>query len=235
MSGESNSRRSPRYQIVLPVSYQATPKGGHASIEGSGWTRNLSETGACLELTEPLPAGTPLNLVLLDEGGSLALEAKVVWVGYPCLPSGGSLHGVIFPQVTSDQRQALRKLIRRRGGLRLWATRIPAALPAKCRPLGASGAPVRGWTGDLSWEGCLLHLSDQLPVGTLIEVTLTMPRGDFTAKATVVWVKPPRRVVTRQLARHGVRFVEVTWTRDDLAGLIMDGIPTEVGQEPKAD
>ena len=92
MSTGSSGRRLARYQIVLPVSYDATPKGAVARREGSGWTRNLSETGACLELTEALPAGTTLRLALRDEGGAVSLEAQVIWVGHPRVPAGGTLH-----------------------------------------------------------------------------------------------------------------------------------------------
>jgi c-di-GMP-binding flagellar brake protein YcgR len=145
------------------------------------------------------------------------------------------MHGVTFLQMTADQRQALQNLIQRRGRLRSRAARIPAALPTECRPLGAAGEPVQGWTGDLSWEGCSLLLPDQFPVGTLMEVTLTTPRGDVTAKATVVWVDPVKRQMTRQLTRHGVRFAEVSWTREHALDLILDRIPTGVGQDSQAE
>jgi c-di-GMP-binding flagellar brake protein YcgR len=234
MSGGSSLRHSPRYRIVVPAQYQATSKGAPASHEGSGWTRNLSETGGCLELTEAFVPGTLLGVVLLDEGGQLALEAEVVWVGHPRLPSGGTLHGVGFRRITPDQRQALQGIIQRKRRQRSMASRIPVALPAQCRSIGASSTPVRGWTGDLSQEGCLLLLPDRLSPGTLIALTLTTPRGDFTAEATVVWVEPSARVLNRQLTKHGVQFVDASAVQHDLLDFILDGISTPVAQEPCA-
>ena len=234
MPGGSNLRRSPRYRIVVPAHYQVTSKGALVSKGGSGWTRNLSETGGCLELTEAFVPGTLLRVVLSDEGGDLALDAEVVWVGHPRLPSGGTLHGVGFPQITPDQRQALQAIIRRKRRQRSTATRVPVALPAQSRSIGASSTPVRGWTGDLSQEGCLLLLPDRLSVGTLIELTLTTPRGDFTAEATVVWVEPSARVANRQLTRHGVQFLDASAVQHDFLGSILDGISAPVAQEPCA-
>jgi hypothetical protein len=177
----------------------------------------------------------PISLVLLDEGGNVVLPAEVVWVGHPRRPSGGTMHGVTFLQLTADQREAIQSLIRNRGRLRSRAARIPAALPTECRPLGAAGEPVQGWTGDLSWEGCSVLLPDRFPVGTLMEVTLTTPRGDVSAKATVVWVDPAERAQTRQLARHGVRFAQVSWTREHALDLVLDRISTGVAQEPQVE
>ena len=232
MSGKAQLRVAPRYQIALPVSYYTEEKGSAAALEGSGCTRNLSETGGCLELSESLPSGTPLSVTLHDGAESLALEAEVIWVGHPPLPTGATLHGVAFLRLTSVHRQTLEGLIQRRGRPRSRATRLPAAVPTVCRPFGLTGEPVRGWTGDLSWEGCLLLLPDRFPVGTLIEVTLTTSRGDFTAKATVVWVDPTERVVSRQLVRHGVRFVEVSWTQDNVLDAIFNRTPVEVPHKP---
>ena len=129
MSTGSSGRRLPRYQIVLPVSYDATPKGALARREGSGWTRNLSETGACLELTDALPAGTTLRLAVQDEGGAVSLEAHVIWVGHPRVPAGGTLHGVTFGDLALHERLVLPTLCRRHAGLRVQTTRIPAAFP----------------------------------------------------------------------------------------------------------
>ena len=235
MAGGVKGHRSPRYQVALSVTYRATPRGAAPALEGSGRTRNLSDTGGCLELAEPLAPGMPVGLVFHDEAEAIALQAEVVWVGHPRRPSGGTLHGVTFLPMTADQRQALQSLIQRRGRIRSRVARIPAALPTECRLLGAADEPVRGWTGDLSWEGCSLLLPDRFPVGTLLEVALTTPRGDVSAKATVVWVEPMERLQTRNLTRHGVRFAQVSWTREHALDLILDRIPTGVAQEPQAE
>lgn len=235
MRDKSNLRHSPRYQIGLPVFCKATPKGVRAPKAGSGWTRNLCATGACLELTESLASGTSLSLVLETEEGSLALDAEVVWVAHPSLPGGHTLHGVSFPQNSPDQRQALEALLRRKGPVRSRTSRIPAALPVQCRPIGVGETDLRGWTGDLSEDGCSLLLPDRLPVGTLIALTLTTPRGDFTVEATVVWAEPTARVPTRQLRRHGARFTAPNVIRDAIMDFVLEGDLTGAGQEFQAD
>jgi hypothetical protein len=134
---------------------------------------------------------------------------------------------VNFGDLTLHQRLVLPALYRRHTGLRVHATRIPAALPATCRPLGAAGPPLRGWTGDLGREGCLLLLPEQLAVGTLIAVTLSTPQGDVTAEATVVWGEPAVQAVLRQLTRHGVRFVKSRALEDTLAAMLREGSPAD--------
>jgi hypothetical protein len=234
MLGGSTGRRSVRYQILLPVLFQATPMGALAPIEGSGWTRNLSETGACLELSEPLTLRAALRVTLLDEGGSVVLEAAVAWVGHPRLPAGGTLHGVVFGPLTLHQRLVLQTLCRRHAGLRAEAMRLPAALPVLCHPLGAVSPPLRGWTGDLGREGCLLLLPERLPVGTLLALSLTTPRGDVPAEATVVWVEPALSALLRTFTRHGVRFVAARGLQAALLPLLRGDVTVEVNEAPPA-
>jgi PilZ domain-containing protein len=225
MVNRSRLHHSPRYQIVLALAYTTTSEGAQIPEAGSGWTRNLSETGACLELPEALAPGTPLSLVLRTEGDRLTLAARVGWVAHPSLPEGRTLHGIIFPQLTPDQRQGLQALLRREGDWEARVNRIPAALSAQCRIIGAPGTPLSGWTGDLSQEGCSLLLPDRLPVGTRVEVTLVAPRGDFTAEALVVWAEALERGRPGHLTRHGVRFTNPTLLRDLLIGFLLEGMP----------
>jgi hypothetical protein len=226
MSEGSNTRRLPRYQFVLPVAYRATSKGASASKEGSGWTRNISETGACLELAESLPSGTRLALTILDESGGLSLEARTIWVSYPPVADGGTLHGVAFEELSLHQRLVLSALLHRHAGLRVQATRLPAAFPVLCHPLGPAGAPLRGWTGNLGRAGCLLLLPESLGVGTLIAVTLTTPRGDVAAEATVVWVEAGGPAGTRHLTPHGIRFIDASDIQDTFLAMTLEGNPT---------
>ena len=52
-------RHFPRYPIVVAALY--TLEGPPPESTGAGWTRNLSEGGACLELTERLEHSTSLR------------------------------------------------------------------------------------------------------------------------------------------------------------------------------
>lgn len=217
--------RTSRYLVDLPVFCRYTPKGGQATKTGSGRTRNLSETGACLELAEPLAPGTSLSLVLQSEGGSLPLLAEVVWGSPPSLPGVRIQHGVSFLQLTSDQRAALQAIFWRTRPLKARAHRIPAALPVRCRLTGTPGPPLSGWTGDLSRNGCSVLLPGRLAMGSTVEVTLAAPRGDCTAEGMIVWVEPSSgRVPAPPLTRHGVRFTDPNLLRDLIIGFVLEGV-----------
>jgi len=233
MAARSSAHHLPRYLIGLPIFCSYTPRGAQAPRVGLGWTRNLSGAGACLELLEALPPGTPLSLVLQTEGDNLAVEATVSWVGHPSLPGGHTLHGVTFPQLSSDQRQGLLALFRRQGTVRPRVHRLPVALPVECRAVGAPEPALRGWTGGLSPSGCGLLLPDRLPVGTLLDLTLTTPRGDLTATGTVVWVERAAPETAGHLTRHGLRFTDPTLLRDLIIGWVLEGVPTAPEREPR--
>ncbi len=213
-----------RYVVDLPVFCRYTPKGEPAAKTGSGRTRNLSESGACLELAEPLAPGTSLSLVLQSEGGSLPLLAEVVWGSPPSLPGVRIQHGVSFLHLTSDQRAALQGILWRTRPLKVRAHRIPAALPVRCRLIGTPGPPLTGWTGDLSRNGCSVLLPGRLAMGSTVEVTLSAPRGDCTAEGTVVWVEPSDRVPAPPLTRHGVRFTDPNLLRDLIIGFVLEEV-----------
>jgi len=231
MAARSSPQHLRRYLIGLPIFCTYTPKGAQTPGVGSGWTRDLSEAGACLELREALPPGTPLRLVLQADGGNLPVEATVIWVGHPSLPGGHTLHGVTFANRTSDQRQALQALLRRTGSLQARAHRLPAALPVHCHSAGAPEPALRGWTGNLSPGGCALALPDRLPVGTLLDLTLTTPRGDVPATGTVVWVERAAPETAGHLPRHGVRFTDPTVLRDLILGFVLEGVPAGAERE----
>ncbi len=222
MPDGSISDRPSRYLIDLPVFCRYTPKGTQGAKAGSGWTRNLSEMGACLELAEPLPPGTPLSLVLQIAGDSLPLVAEVVWGSPPSLPGVRILHGVAFPHLTADQQQALQAFLRRARPLKSRAHRIPTALPVQCRPSGTLGAPLSGWTGEISRNGCSVLLQGHLAMGSTVEITLTTPRGDITSKGTIVWLEPSGRFPATHLTRHGVRFIDPNLLRDLIIGFVLE-------------
>ena len=213
------SHSTARYSLGLTIFYK--PKGIPAAKAGSGRTVSLSEGGACLELGEPLPTATPLNLILPTDAGSLTVEAEVVWLNKPSLANGRFLHGVTFSQVSPDQRQALKGLIHRRGQGRQPAARVPLTLPARCRPTEPAGTVLIGWTWDVSREGLSLLLPERLPVSAAVEITLATQRGDISAEARVVWVESGDRILPGKLIRHGMLYVAASWVRDLVLGLAL--------------
>ena len=104
----SAQRRSPRHDIVLPLLHRATPA---ALRVGVGWTRNLSEGGACLELTVRLPPQAPLWVHLQTDRGTIEAKAQVAWTGAPDSARGSVLHGVAFTQMSPAQRRVLRDML----------------------------------------------------------------------------------------------------------------------------
>ncbi|MBI4841144.1 MAG: PilZ domain-containing protein [candidate division NC10 bacterium] len=121
MPKSSAQRRHPRHPLVLSILYKS--KDPAPAKVGVGWTRDVSDGGACLELAEPLQPGTPLSVILQTDQGSLGVEGKVVWVGGPVAGGGGVLHGVAFLDATPE---------------------------LLCRPKGDAGPPLQGETGDVS-------------------------------------------------------------------------------------
>jgi PilZ domain-containing protein len=106
-------RHFPRSQIRLPVLYRRTAPTPIAS--GVAWTHNLGEAGACLEIAERLEAPSTLRLLFQTDQGGLDLHAVVEWVAVIKVEGGGKLHGVTFLEVTPDQLQAIRELLRSKG------------------------------------------------------------------------------------------------------------------------
>ncbi|MEK6716642.1 MAG: hypothetical protein AAB253_06100 [candidate division NC10 bacterium] len=71
----SVQRRFIRYTIVLPILH--TMNGSAPARSGVGWTCNLSEGGACLELAERLKPSTPLSLLLRTDAVEFRPHPKV--------------------------------------------------------------------------------------------------------------------------------------------------------------
>jgi hypothetical protein len=191
--------RVPRYQVVAPVWYTAAlPRGAR---EGKGWTRDLSETGACVELGERLPPATPLTLVLETEAGNATFLATVVWVTSAIAQDAANAHGLQFSPGSPGAIQLTAWLQRHPPA----TSRTVAALPARCRRLDNLGPRLEGWTADLGYGGCGLFLPERLPVGTLLEVALSTPFGEVAGEGVIVW-EEPRRGTGPQLSEHGLRF-----------------------------
>ncbi len=214
MSDWAIQRRSPRHPIQLPLSHTPTPhRGAGARV---GWTRDLSEGGACLELDERLPVHTPLHIHLQTDRGTIEVDAQVVWeveTGGSDRARGSVLHGVAFTHLASDQLQALQALLLSEGRERRCGTRLPMDLEVTCQPRGPSGSSFHGRTGDISRGGLLLRLSQAIPPGTPLDLTLHRPTGRVAAEGEIVWVEPPEKRAPGQPIRHGVRFTALGWSR----------------------
>ena len=204
MSQWSVLRRFPRYAIQLPLFFRT---GAAQQKAGVGWTRDISEGGARLELAERLPSRTPLQLIVRTDEGAIELEAEVVWVREAGVGEGGALHGVGFIQIPPGELEALRALIHAKGQVRQAGVRLPLELPVTCRRKGRGGLPVGGVTGNISRGGILLCLPEVLPADTVLEITLHTPKGPLTAWGARVWVDPPERRTPGELIRQGIQFL----------------------------
>ncbi len=113
MAEPVEKRQSPRPTLRLPVLYRR--KAPVPVKAGAGWTHNLSEEGACLELADRLAQASTLHLVFQTENGALELSAVVVWAAVIGEKGEGILHGVTFVALTPDKREALRAFLRASG------------------------------------------------------------------------------------------------------------------------
>ncbi len=219
MPDPSDHRQHPRYPIVLSIFYKLRspgPSGG-----GVGWTRNLSEGGACVEVADRLPPATTLHLSLQTDRGALLVAAEVIWVGGPGPVAGGLPHGVAFAEVTPEQQQALRDLVQRLAVAGHLGVRVPRRLSVLCRRLGEAGSTLQGRTENVSRGGLCLSLPHRLPPETMVEVTLPTPQGPLPVEAAVVWVERTEGQDSGEAIRHGLRFAPLGWTDELTLGLLL--------------
>ncbi len=146
MDGHVFGRNKRRYRIILPC--QAWLQEHPSPQVFSGWTCNLGEGGACLDLsfdqTDGFFPGSLLFLNLDPKGDQLPLEAQVVWVGPPS-PPVGTQHGVAFPRLTPDQRLRLQALGKRQS----WSSYGSVAHGSEQSPGGRKGEFRVLFNGDL--------------------------------------------------------------------------------------
>jgi hypothetical protein len=172
-----------------------------------GWTRNLSQGGACLELAERLLPGTPLQVIFQTAHGHIQAEAQVVWARESAPPAGSVFHGIVFTEIPSGQEQAFRDLLRTSAAhVRHAGIRLASDIAITCQRKGEAGPPLQGWTEDISRSGLLLRLPQAIPAGTLLELTLHIAGERVLAEGTVVWVEPPQARKPGEAIRHGFRF-----------------------------
>ena len=110
MSELAEKRKVLRSEIRRPVLYRRKAPGPIKA--GVGWTHNLSDEGACLELSGRLEDSSSIQLLFQTDHGGLAVGAVVIWAASLRQRGEGILHGVNFPDLTPDQRQALHELLR---------------------------------------------------------------------------------------------------------------------------
>jgi hypothetical protein len=203
-------RHGRRYPIQLPLAH--TPSAFRAARGGIGWTRNLSEQGACVELAERLQSPMPFLLCFQTDRGVIDVEAEMAWCGHSPQSEGGILHGLTFTRFNPDQRRDLQALFLSKGLMRPTKVRLPFEVTVTCHSQGRAGMPLRGRTRDISRGGLLLRLGQVVPPGTALELTLHTPAWPVTVGATVVWVAPPEGRTPGGPIRHGMRFTALGWT-----------------------
>ena len=219
MSDNSDRRKLARYLIHLPLLHK--PKAPTPIKAGVGWTRNLSEGGTCVDLTDRLPLGTRLHVRVQTDRGPIEVEAEVVWAGEPASPGEAVPHGITFEQIAPDQQHSFRDLLESRGEKRHAGVRLPLDIPVTCQPKDQDGPSVEGRTGNMSRGGMLLRLSEAIPPQTVLKLTLHTPQGPVTAEGEIVWVDPPERRTPGEPIAHGLRFTVLGWSTSLSLGLYL--------------
>ncbi len=212
-------RRFVRYRISLPLLHR--PKAPTALNVGVGWSRDLSEGGACVELAERLRVQRPVRIQIQTDTGAIEAEAWVVWRQDPAPSEGGSLHGVAFTKIAPEHLAALRDVIYRKGERGDAGIRLPLEIAVTCHPPGPEAGPIAGWTGDVGRGGLLLRLPTTLAPGTTLALTLHTPHGPLTAQGVVVWVAPPEKRPSEGPIPHGLRFTTLGWSTMLSLGLLL--------------
>ena len=219
---EADRRQAPRHPVQLPLLHKL--KEPPSTRTGSGWTQDLGEGSACVELNERLLPATSLQVSLQTDRGVIEVEAQVIWeVGaeQPQTAEGGILHGIVFTHLAPEQLDLLRDLLLSRKGERRAGLRLPADFWVQCRPKGQVDLPLHGRTEDLGRGGLLLRLTKALPPGTALELTLHPPSGPVTAEGEIVWTEAPEKRKRGEPIRHGVRFTGLGWSRSLSLALVL--------------
>jgi len=212
-------RRFPRFEIHVPFLYGDRARAFTAM--GAGWTRSLSEGGATVELSERLRPRTALRLRLKSDQNIVEAEAQVVWSGGRLPEGGGVVHGLAFTRILPDQVLALREMFHPAPSMRHAGVRLPLDVPITCHPKYPAGPPLQGRTGNVNRGGLFLRLPRLLPPGTILEVTLHVPKDPLTLDGAVVWVEPPEIWKPGESIGHGVRFTALDWSTLLSLGLLL--------------
>jgi hypothetical protein len=194
----------PRYQIRLPILHTLlSPPAGRA---GMGWTRDLSEGGACVELAEAVPVDARVRLRFQTEHETIEADAEVVWAAAPDGVRGVVPHGVAFTRIAPEQHQILRELFLTKAKARHTGVRIGCDLVVAYQAKDHAEPPQWGWMENVSRGGLLLSLPQPLPPGTRLTLTWQIASERLTAEGMIVWVEPTERPTEMESVRHGFRF-----------------------------
>ena len=210
MSSGSQRRRFRRYTVRLPFLHQSDSS--TANGIRIGWTRDLSEGGACVEFDQPIPAPSHLQVRLQTDRGIIDAKAEVVWAGKSLTPDSGVPHGLVFVDMAPHQLQDLQYAFLSWGLTRGTGVRLPCRIAVTCQPKGETGSPLEGHTRDVSRAGTLLRLPRVVSPGTVLELTLHTQPAPVTTDGVVIWVAPPEGRTPGGLIRHGVRFRPLEWS-----------------------
>ena len=223
----AEQRRHPRLGFQVPFLHRE--RAPEASRVGVGWTRNISEAGACLELAELLEPRTPLRIRLRTDWGFVEADAEVTWAlaqqsvwareGGPL--QGGVLHGALFNRIASERPEGFRDWLGTRKNGRSGGIRLPADLSVLCYRRQGPIGPVHGRTRDINRKGAQLLLPEMLHVGTSLDLLFMPENGSFPVQATVAWVNPATSETPGSLVRHGVRFPALSWSSSLSLGLAL--------------
>jgi hypothetical protein len=181
---------------------------GEPVRSGAGWTCNLSEGGACLELLDEIDPSTRLSLGFRTDQGRLSKGGKIIWTK-PLGPERGTIHGVAFDWETSDQHRPLREFLGRKGPVWRAVVRVPIELSVICHPKGQPRSLHQGRTENVSRRGLCLRLHLVVAPGTHLEVTLQTAHGPLQTEGTIVRVEPLEAQIQGEPIRHGFQFSEI--------------------------
>jgi hypothetical protein len=220
-------RRVERHALQLPIRY--IPAAAEKAPSQAGWTRDLSEAGAALELNERLPLASRLQVWLFTEQGSLTAEAQVVWEAPVPGEGGGVLHGVAFTSLAAEQVEAIRRLASGERGGRRTGPRLAFQHPVTCQLPGEQGETVTGETGNVSRGGLLLRLALALPSGSPIAFSLPAPQGAISGAGEINWVGPAGDRAPGEPVRHGIHFTALGWAHAWVLALLVTD-PHEVSR-----
>ena len=223
MSELTAQPRLTRYPIQLPLLYWR--KAASRSRAGAGWTHELSEEGATVELPERLPSQTLIRLRIQTDRGPIEAEARVVWLADSTSAGAETLHGVVFTHLASEHLRALQDLLLPFSMVAHAGMRMAADLPVICKPKEPGGLPLRGRVGEVSRGGLQLHLPQPLPPGTGIEITLHTGNGPLTLEGVIVWMQQPEQRKTGAMIDHGARFTSSTWSVSLALGFLLGASP----------